>query len=929
MTGVLQIQPDFLLFAGSVLLITAGVVALALGRRLLDLAWFWLVVFTVLFGVSRWLELAAAGAADWPGLHAASLTVRVLAFLSLLGFACHGAGRARVWFAVGVLAPQSAAALAGMVHKELGQDGLALGVLQLVVTLWAAARLYFGAGDRTPRACGSLRLAAIWLGLAGLAWGLPWLWPGGVPLSSVAGVEMPPVMLLQLLCTAGFLCALTAGLRAECAASTGGGAGLMVAGVLVVAVVLLAGAQLTALVGAYGDRVQRTLLLARAQTAGATLNADWVWDLNASPADKHRPAYRRLCAQMRALRATAPGIRFVYLLRRQNDQIVFLAESEPADSPDHSPPGQVYYEAIPELRALFDTARPCVAGPYKDRWGLWISGFAVLHNPAQPKHIAVLGLDMDARTGQRLVAQHRLAGMGLVLVLCLLMMALFGGLHISRESFQSAAASEQRFRTMIEHAPEAVFVFETDNGRIHAANPFMAAWLDYTDAELVNLRVQDLVSIPLGRFRRDILQQRAPTAAPEAPPSYRHRDGTWRPAETTGTALRFHNADCVVAFARDVTERQHAEHELRRRDALLFGVAKATQQLLTSEDFAAAMTQALATIGVADEVDRVYIFENGTLPETGEAVMSQRFEWCASSTVPQIDNPELQNVPYQLFGRWWSALGAHRPLHGLVREFPEAERPLLEQQAILSLAVFPILVGQRFWGFVGFDDCRTERVWTDAEISILQAAAGSIGGAIKRREAEAALRLRDAELRKLALVADRTDYAVIITDARGVVEWVNAGCARLTEYAAAEAVGRPYESLLPGTGAEPELLARYSRSLPEGRGFRGELPHVTPSGGRFWLQVELQPVVNERANPVNFIIIASDVTERRQAEERLRGTLAEVERFNRLMVGRETRVVELKLEVNALLRELARPPAYAPDEPRPGPSDTVKEAPPA
>ena len=48
----------------------------------------------------------------------------------------------------------------------------------------------------------------------------------------------------------------------------------------------------------------------------------------------------------------------------------------------------------------------------------------------------------------------------------------------------------------------------------------------------------------------------------------------------------------------------------------------------------------------------------------------------------------------------------------------------------------PISIEGRFWGFIGFDDCHYERIWTSNDISILQAAAASIGGAIARKEVE-------------------------------------------------------------------------------------------------------------------------------------------------------------------------------------------------
>ena len=46
------------------------------------------------------------------------------------------------------------------------------------------------------------------------------------------------------------------------------------------------------------------------------------------------------------------------------------------------------------------------------------------------------------------------------------------------------------------------------------------------------------------------------------------------------------------------------------------------------------------------------------------------------------------------------------------------------------------MVGGQFWGFIGFDDCSSERIWNGVEVAILQATAASIGGALARKRAE-------------------------------------------------------------------------------------------------------------------------------------------------------------------------------------------------
>lgn len=50
--------------------------------------------------------------------------------------------------------------------------------------------------------------------------------------------------------------------------------------------------------------------------------------------------------------------------------------------------------------------------------------------------------------------------------------------------------------------------------------------------------------------------------------------------------------------------------------------------------------------------------------------------------------------------------------------------------------------------------------------------------------------------------------------------------------------------------------------------------------------------------------------QRLRAEEDLKQKMAEVEKANRFMLDRESRVVELKEEINALLKQLSQPAKY-------------------
>ncbi|MFN3286357.1 MAG: hypothetical protein ACK45F_08765, partial [bacterium] len=56
--------------------------------------------------------------------------------------------------------------------------------------------------------------------------------------------------------------------------------------------------------------------------------------------------------------------------------------------------------------------------------------------------------------------------------------------------------------------------------------------------------------------------------------------------------------------------------------------------------------EALRLLGEAAGVSRVYVFENHVGAD-GTLLTSQRYEWCAPGVEPQMDNPDLQDFPWE------------------------------------------------------------------------------------------------------------------------------------------------------------------------------------------------------------------------------------------------------------------------------------------
>ncbi|MGH2522641.1 MAG: GAF domain-containing protein, partial [Anaerolineales bacterium] len=188
-------------------------------------------------------------------------------------------------------------------------------------------------------------------------------------------------------------------------------------------------------------------------------------------------------------------------------------------------------------------------------------------------------------------------------------------------------------------------------------------------------------------------------------------------------------------------EKSRLFNETRQRDAILQALAYAGERLLMPGHLGEVLPEVLARLGRAAKVSRAYIFENHVDAES-VLLNSQRYEWTAPGHIPQLHNPRLQNLAYVAggFGRWAETLGAGQPLHGVVRDFPASERGLLEQRAIRSIAVAPIVSGGVWWGYLGFDDCEQERNWSAAELEALKSTADALGAAFARQRSEIAER---------------------------------------------------------------------------------------------------------------------------------------------------------------------------------------------
>jgi len=144
------------------------------------------------------------------------------------------------------------------------------------------------------------------------------------------------------------------------------------------------------------DENQKNHIIDRANTIAQTISVEELSSLNGTEADLKKLSYTHLKKTLTGVRGVNSDIRFIYLIgKNEAGNLFFFLDSEDTESEDYSPPGQVYEEASPEMYKTIIDGVNRTDGPTRDRWGVWVSGYAPIINE-QGKVMAILGMDTPA-----------------------------------------------------------------------------------------------------------------------------------------------------------------------------------------------------------------------------------------------------------------------------------------------------------------------------------------------------------------------------------------------------------------------------------------------------------------------------------------------------------------------------------------------------
>ncbi|MDO8925797.1 MAG: EAL domain-containing protein [Sideroxyarcus sp.] len=373
---------------------------------------------------------------------------------------------------------------------------------------------------------------------------------------------------------------------------------------------------------------------------------------------------------------------------------------------------------------------------------------------------------------------------------------------------QHAQYSEARYKTLIQNAADAVFVFNFD-ARFIEVNQRACDNLGYSQNELLRMGIADVTPGFDLASRQPVWRQLEVGRPYGMISTHRRKNGSIFPVELRIVVLEVDGEKLMMALATDITERVKAEEKLAEAAALIKesqAIAGLGSYVLdVSSGYWSSSDVLDELFGIGADYVRSVAGWVGLIHPDDQQMMAEYFQNEVLGRRKTFDK-EYRIVRHNDKAVRW--------MHGLGKlEFDAGQRPLQMH--------------------------------------------GTIQDITERRQAEDELRI--------AAVAFSSQSGMIITDAKGYIVRVNPAFSRLTGYSAEEAIGkRP--SLLK-SGRHDELFYQRLWSVLQEKGYwQGEIWNKRKNGQIYAEMLSITAILAHDGRPTHYVGSFTDITESKMAE---------------------------------------------------------------
>jgi PAS domain S-box-containing protein len=297
-----------------------------------------------------------------------------------------------------------------------------------------------------------------------------------------------------------------------------------------------------------------------------------------------------------------------------------------------------------------------------------------------------------------------------------------------------------------------------------------------------------------------------------------------------------------VFVASDITELKRSER-VRMATHLMSDSASRCESL---PDLYRAVHEVIVSLVPTDR------FQIG-LMQSGKRVVELAYD-----SQDEITLPEAASL-----ARYVTLIG--KPLHltaPTILELTGQDVISFDGEAPVECLGIPMRIGDRLIGVMTVQSRREDRRYRGPDIDLLAMLADQIAVAVERKRAE-------EERLRLSLAVEQAVDGSIITDTRGIIQYVNPAFTGICGFSREEAIGDNTFFLWSG-GHDRRAFVELWRGVAEGKDWSGRMSNRRKDGSAYEVEVTVSQVRSASGDVVNYVAVCHDVTNERALESQLR-----------------------------------------------------------
>lgn len=427
----------------------------------------------------------------------------------------------------------------------------------------------------------------------------------------------------------------------------------------------------------------------------------------------------------------------------------------------------------------------------------------------------------------------------------------------------------ERFFEAFDLSNSMMSISTIEKGKYIDVNQRFLEELDYEKEEVVGFSSREVGIIGFEYNRAEFIKKLKRGALDNYQVSLTKKDKSQITCICKSAIIKLSGIEYLFFSATNITN----QIETLRRSEYLFNQQKVlsdvTQLLGSGYNLSASLNSILKILGEHTGVSRVYIFEN----DSSNQITSNTYEWCNEFITPQIEL--LQNTPYEIIPSWKELLLNNGFIFSEnISELPQDIRDVLEPQEIKSILIYPITVEGNFYGFIGFDECKRNKIWEKEELALLKTVSNVLSNSFERREYLE--RLKSSEIR-LKMAIESANEALWDWNFQSGELYLNENWYKMSGYTSEELSGLSnlwYRFI--DKEDLPNVIDNWNRHISGETEFYEQINRiVTKEGSKKWVITKGMVVKRDKdGNPLRAVGIQADITEQKEREEELRKLVA-------------------------------------------------------